>query len=347
LIIGGGPAGMTAAQYIADQGYKTHLIEKTEKLGGIPCDRLAAPDSPDIQDGDEYIESLPEYMRALEKTVRTHPNIKTYRNVELASITGRAGDFSSVIKCVGNETTVNHAATVIAVGGRERFTDQYLYGKNPAVVTLSSLGEKLADGSLASVFGDNVKPTIVMMQCVESLTHKYPYCSHVCCAQALRNALEIKSILPYSEIVILGGERITHGMEEVSYLKALDRRVRFIRFSGTARPEVCEENGKLLVRVYDAEFGREMTIYPDMLALSTGIAPAADNPEIARMLGVPLSSDGFFIEAHPALRPVELQNEGIFICGCARRPEFIREAVADARAAAACAASFMARAVHF
>jgi heterodisulfide reductase subunit A-like polyferredoxin len=247
-----------------------------------------------------------------------------------------------VVRCGGGEISLRHAVTVIATGGCERATDQYLYGKNPAVVTQNCLGEALADGNLASMFGDNVKPTIVMMQCVESLTQRHPYCSRVCCAQALRNALEIKSVLPYSEIVILGGERITHGSEEVSYLKALDRRVRFIRYSGTARPEVCEENGKLLIRVYDADFGRELAIYPDKLALSTGIAPAADNPEIAQILGEKLSADGFFMEAHPGLKPVDSQSEGIFLCGCARRPRFIRESIADARAVAARAASILA-----
>jgi len=342
LIIGGGPAGMTAAQYIADQGYKTHLVEKTEKLGGLPRGRRAAPDALDVSYADR-IENLPEYMRALEKTVRTHPNIKTYLNAEPARVAGRTGDFSSVIKYGGNEISVRHAVTIIATGGRERETDQYLYGKNPVVVTQSSLGETLADGGLASVFGDNAKPTIVMMQCVESLTHRYPYCSRVCCAQALRNALEIKSILPYSEIVILGGERLTHGAEEVFYLRALDRRFRFIRYSGTARPEVCVLDGKLLVRVYDTEFGRNLAIYPDMLALSTGMAPATDNPEIARMLGEKLSADGFFLEAHPGLRPIDLQNDGMFICGIARRPQFVREAVADARAVAARAAAVLKR----
>jgi heterodisulfide reductase subunit A-like polyferredoxin len=343
LVIGGGPSGMTAAQYIADQGYRTHLVEKTGRLGGMPRDRRAAPVAMDASDvtEDEYIENLPEYMRALEKTVRTHPHIKTYLNAGLASITEHAGDFSSVIKSGNNEISVRHAVTVVATGGRECVTDQYLYGKNPAVVTQSSLGEMLADGSLASVFGDKAKPTVAMMQCVESLTHRHPYCSRVCCAQALRNALEIKSVLPYSEIVILGGERLTHGTEEISYLKALDRRVRFIPYSGTVRPEVCEEDGKLLVRVYDAKSGRELAIYPDMLALSTGITPAEDNPEIARMLGEKLTAAGFFLEAHPALKPVDLQNNGIFICGCARRPRFIREAVDDARAAAARAAEIL------
>ena len=342
LVIGGGPAGMTSAQYIADLGCKTHLVEKTEKLGGLPRNRRAAPDTPadaaPYTPEEEFIENLPEYIRALEKTVRSHPNIKTYMNAELAGITGQPGDFYSVIKTGGNEISLRHAVTVIAVGGRACDTEQYLYGKNPAVVTQSSLGETLADGGLASVFGDNARPTIVMMQCVESHTHRHPYCSRVCCSQALRNALEIKNILPYSEIVILGGERLTHGAEEVSYLKALDKRIRFIRYSGTVRPEVCEENGKLMVRVYDFEFGRELAIYPDMLALSTGMAPAENNPEIARILGERLSSDGFFLEAHPALSPVDLQNGGMFICGCARRPRSIREAVADARAVAARAA---------
>jgi heterodisulfide reductase subunit A len=274
--------------------------------------------------------------------VRTHPNIKTYLNAELVRTAGQAGDFYSVIKYGGNEVSLHHAVTIISTGGRECATDQYLYGKNPIVTTQSSLGETLADGDLTSVFGDNAKPTIVMMQCVENLTRRHPYCSRVCCAQALRNALEIKSVLPYSEIVILGGERITHGAEEVFYLKALERRVRFISYSSDARPEACVQDGKLLVRVYDAEFGRELVIYPDMLALSTGVAPAADNPEIAQILGEKLSADGFFSEAHPSLRPVDLQNAGTFICGIARRPRFIREAVADARAVAARAASILA-----
>jgi heterodisulfide reductase subunit A len=340
LIIGGGPAGMTAAQYIAGQGYKTHLVEKTEKLGGLARGRRAAPDELDAPEA-ECIENLPEYMRALEKTVRTHPNIKTYLNAGLERIAGQAGDFSSVIRSGGNEISVRHAVTIIASGGRERATDQYLYGKNSAVVTQSGLGETLADGSLTSMFGDNAKPTIVMMQCVESLTQRHPYCSRVCCAQALRNALEIKSVLPYSEIVVLGGERLTHGAEEVYYLRALEKRVRFIRYSGETRPEACEENGKLLVRAYDADFGRTLAIYPDMLVLSTGIAPAEGNPDIARMLNQRLSADGFFIEAHPVLRPVDLQNDGMFVCGCARRPRFIREAADDARAVAARAAAFL------
>ena len=348
LVVGGGPAGMTAAQYIADQGYITHLVEKTGRLGGLPRDRNATPDTPDIPfdappdtHEDEYMENLPEYMRALEKTVRTHPNIKTYLNAGLTNITGLAGDFSSVIIAGCKEISLHHAIVVIATGGRERKTDRYLYGKNPAVATQSNLGETLAEGSLKSKFGDNAKPTIVMMQCVERHTHQNLYCSRVCCAQALRNALEIKSILPYSEIVILGGEQLTQGAQEVSYLKALDKRIRFISYSDTALPEVSEENGKLLVRVYDVEFGRELAIYPDMLALSTGMAPAEDNLEIARIIGENLSDDGFLLEAHSTLNPIDLQNEGMFICGCARRPRSIRESVADARAVAARAAEYL------
>ena len=340
LIVGGGPAGMTAARHIADLGYKTHLVEKSEKLGGMARDRHAACDTSDNYDNDR-IGNFPEYVRGLEKAVRSHPNVKVYLNAELDGITGNTGDFSSIIKIVDSKIPLRHAVIIIATGGRERITDQYLYGKNPSVITQNSLGEAIADGRLTSMFAGNAKPTIVMMQCVESHTLRHPYCSRICCAQALRNALAIKNVLPHAEIVVLGGERLTRGVEEFSYMKALERRIRFIRYSGTARPEVCEEDGKLLVRAYDPEFGRELMIYPDMLALSTGIGPAMDNPEIAQMLGERLTNDGFFLEAHHRLRPIDLQNNGMFVCGCARRPESIREAITDACAVAARAAAIL------
>ncbi|MDR0843403.1 MAG: FAD-dependent oxidoreductase, partial [Acidobacteriota bacterium] len=334
LVIGGGVAAMTAAQYLADQGAQVHLVEKTDRLGGMLRGRHATLD----------MENVSEYMHALEKTVRTHPNVHLYMNAELTQVSGRVGDFSSVLNVGGKEVSLHHAVTIVATGGRDRQTEQYLIGRNPAVITQSSLGRMLADGSLVTTLREKTKPTIVMMQCVESLTSRYPYCSRVCCAQALGNALEVKSLLPHSEIVVLGGEMLAHGAEETAYQKALERRIRFIRYSGTDRPEVGEEGRKLQVRVHDADIGRGLVIYPDLLVLSTGIAPAQDNPELARILNDRLSTDGFFMEAHPRLRPVDSHNEGEFLCGCARSPQFIREAVADARAAAARAASILAQA---
>lgn len=340
LVLGGGVAGMTAARNLADQGFRVHLVEKSDRLGGMLRGRNATLD----------MENVPEYLQALEKAVRTHPNVRLHLSAELRRTVGRAGDFSSIVAAGGADggdgkgVEVRHAVTVVATGGRERQTEQYLIGRNPAVVTQSRLGEMLADGSLTTALEEKVKPTIVMMQCVESLTSRYPYCSRVCCAQALGNALEVKSLLPHSEIVVLGGELLAHGAEETAYQKALERRVRFIRYSGTDRPEVGEEGRKLLVRVHDADIGRGLVIYPDLLVLSTGIAPALDNPALARTLGDRLSTDGFFMEAHPRLRPVDSGNEGEFVCGCARAPQFIREAVADARAAAARAAAALRRA---
>ena len=334
LILGGGAAGMTAAQYLADQGFQIHLVEKTDRLGGLVRGRHATLD----------IENVSEYMQTLEKTVRSHPNIELYLNAKLQQVSGQVGDFSSRINIDGKEVSIHHAVTIVATGGQERPTEQYLLGKNQNVVTQRYLGDLLADGRLTTALREKTKPTIVMMQCVESLTSRYPYCSRVCCAQALGNALEIKSLLPYSEIVVLGGEMLAHGAEETSYQKALEKRIRFIRYSGTDRPEVGEEGRKLQVRVHDADIGRGLVIYPDMLVLSTGIAPAVDNPELARILDDRLCVDGFFMEAHPSLRPIDSRNEGEFLCGCAHRPQFLRETIADARAVAARASGLLRRA---
>jgi heterodisulfide reductase subunit A len=98
---------------------------------------------------------------------------------------------------------------------------------------------------------------------------------------------------------------------------------------------------QLTVRVEDSGTGRELALRPDLVVLSTGIAPAADNPVLSGLLRSALTADGFFLEAHPKLRPVDLANEGEFICGLSHSPRFIDETIAQARAAAGRAATVL------
>ena len=325
LVIGGGLAGMTAGLYIADQGFPVHIVEKESILGGMLRGRRSTLE----------IEDISEYLRELEGKVRTHPKIRVYLNAALEKTSGRIGQFTSALNVDGNEATVNHAVVIVATGGRARTTERYLYGRHPQVVTQSSLETMLGDESLVAGLRDKKRPMIVMLQCVESLTARHPYCSRVCCAQALRNALEIKDRLPYAEIVIVGGQQLAKGEQEIFYHKALERRIRFVRHSGTDRPEVCEEESKLQVFIHDADVGRGLVVYPDLVALSTGIAPAESNPELSEQLRGCLTADGFFQTAHPGLRPVELTIDGGFVCGCAHSPQLMRDTVDGARAAAA------------
>ena len=160
-----------------------------------------------------------------------------------------------------------------------------------------------------------------------------PYCSRVCCSEAVKNALEIKRRLPRAKVVVLGRDIRTYGFRELYFQKAREAGVLFVRHPEKSDPVVVEEGGRLKVTVHDASSNRDLVLRPDLLVLSTGIAPAAGNPVLSGLLRSALTADGFFLEAHPKLRPVDLANEGEFLCGLAHSPRFIDETIAQAQAA--------------
>jgi heterodisulfide reductase subunit A-like polyferredoxin len=232
---------------------------------------------------------------------------------------------------------------ILAVGGRKRSTELYLHGKNPHVTTQSKLDASLAGGHLPPELAGKPDPTVVMIQCVESRDDKHPYCSRICCSEAIQNALEIKRRLPHANVAILGRDIRTYGFRELYFQKAREAGVLFIRYPEKSDPVVSEEGGRLKVTVRDSSIGREVVLRPDLLALSTGIAPAADNPALSGLLRSALTADGFFLEAHPKLRPVDLANEGEFLCGLAHSPRFIDETISQAQAAAGRAATILSK----
>ena len=97
------------------------------------------------------------------------------------------------------------------------------------------------------------------------------------------------------------------------------------------------------MRATDSILGRTLAFHPDLLVLSAGIIPNQDNPELSQLLKVPLDADGFFLEAHVKLRPVDFATEGVFVCGLAHYPKDIGETIAQARAAAARAATLLSK----
>ena len=172
-----------------------------------------------------------------------------------------------------------------------------------------------------------------MIQCVESRNEEHPYCSRVCCSEAVKNALEIKRRLPGANVAVLGRDIRTYGFRETYFQKAREAGVLFVRHPEGSDPLVADQNGRLQVTVHDTSSNRELVLKPDLLVLSTGIAPATGNPVLSGQLRSALTSDGFFLEAHPKLRPVDLANEGEFLCGLAHSPRFMDETIAQAMAA--------------
>jgi heterodisulfide reductase subunit A-like polyferredoxin len=323
LVLGGGLAGMTAALGLADQGFQVHLVEKEPSLGGLLRQVHSTLEGTDVD----------AFRGQLVDKVQAHPFIEVYLNTTLAGITGHVGEFKSVLDVDGREQRVNHGVIIVATGGQERSTELYLHGQNPHVTTQSKLEAILAAGALPPELESTKNPTVVMIQCVESRNDQHPYCSRVCCSEAVKNAIEIKRRLPAANVAVLARDIRTYGFRELFFQEAREAGVLFVRHPDKSDPVVSEEDGRLTVGVHDAPTNRDLVLRPDLLVLSTGIAPATLNPVLSEQLRSALTADGFFLEAHPKLRPVDLANEGEFLCGLAHSPRFMDETIAQAMGA--------------
>jgi len=134
----------------------------------------------------------------------------------------------------------------------------------------------------------------------------------------------------------------TYGFRETYYKKAREAGVIFIRYDQDLPPKISDEQG-LVVTLDSPDFPESLEIEADHVVLSTGVIPGEDNKVISDMLKVPLNADGFYVEAHLKLRPVDFASEGIFLCGLAHSPKFVDENISQARAAASRAATVLSK----
>ena len=334
LVIGGGLAGITAALQLAGQDFPVYLVEREEHLGGT-LRRIQY-----LIDGSSPADEL----ESLLKKVENNDRIQVFTGAGLEKISGFVGNFSSVIALAdGTEQSVEHGVVIVATGAGECPPEEYLYGEEDRVVTQLELEEKLAGGELqpASL------QTVVMIQCVGSRDDERPYCSRVCCSQAVKNALKLKELNPALSIYILYRDMRTYGFREDYYCKAQEQGVTFLRYEeeekpAVSAPAVCE-GGTLTVTVNDSFLGAPVAVSADLVVLSAGTAAREDNTATAQLLKVPLNSDGFFMEAHLKLRPVDFANDGIFLCGTAHAPKSVEETISQAQAAAGRASTVLSK----
>jgi heterodisulfide reductase subunit A-like polyferredoxin len=319
LIIGGGLAGMEAARSLAAQGFETVLVEREKELGGNLKRIYWTVDGADPQ----------ALLAALTVQVENEPRIKIYRESEVTRLSGFLGNYSTeIVNVRGEKTQIEHGVTIIATGGAEYRPQEYLYGQSPRVLTQLEL-EKRLSGGVKEIMG--VK-RVTMIQCVGSREPEYPYCSRVCCSQAVKNSIRLKEMDPNIEVVVLYRDMRTYGMEELQYRRARETGVAFIRYRKEKKPEVVAENDRLTVTVEDKALIRDIRLDSDLVVLSTAIRPQPDVVEFARNLKLPLTLDRFFMEGHMKLRPLGF-NEGFYLCGLAHSPKTITEALSQAHGA--------------
>jgi heterodisulfide reductase subunit A len=306
---------MTSALEIADQGYPVHLVEKSSTLGGNMhhIKFLPTGENPQME------------LYGLIEKVENHPNISLHLNTQVAGVHGYIGNFESLLVSTEGEEEIEHGVAVIAIGGLEYTPDEYGYGSE-GVYTQFEFEEKIESGYIPE--------SVVMIECVGSRCEERPYCSRVCCTGACTNALKIKELNPEADVYILYKDMRTYGFKEDYYREAADKGVIFIRYSDEDKPVVSTQDG-LKILVTDPVLKEKVNIEADSLVLSSAILPGEDNHQLAGLFKVPLSKDGFFLEAHMKLRPVDFATDGVFLAGLAHGPKTVDECISQASGAAA------------
>jgi len=330
LVVGGGLAGMVAALSMAEQGYQVFLIEREKDLGGRVRQIYCSGNGGDPQD----------YLRELIKRIENHPRIEVLKGYQVVGHEGAVGNFKTKVADGSTQRVLEHGATIIATGGKEYRGKAHLFGEDPRVITQEEFEKRisLSDPSLPKA------KSIVMIQCVgpwDEDPSKLFYCSRICCSVAVKNAIKLKELYPEASITILYKDMRTYGFKEAFYTEAREKGVLFVRFDEKKKPFVSLSDGRLAVQLEDPMLHLPLTLHPDLLVLSEAVVPNEGSKELANLFKFPLTLDGFFLEAHVKLRPVDFATDGLYLCGMAHYPKSINETIAQAEAASARAATIL------
>ncbi len=332
LVVGGGVTGMNSALQLAEQGFKVFLLERSAQLGGMAGSIRKTLEGDDVR----------AYVDDLIAKVKDNKKIQILLSAIIVDHTGAPGMFHTGVH-VGPRMQymrIRHGAAILATGALPNRPKVYLYGEHEAVRTQLELDELIEEKP------DVVKQweSVVMIQCVGSRTPENPNCSRVCCQAAVKNALRINAMNPGAGIFVLYRDMRTYGFQEDYYRMARERGVTFVRYEPGSEPDVFTEAGKVNVKFHDPVLGRDLQVEADSLVLSTGfMADDETTEELAAFFHLPRTEDGYFLEDHVKLRPIDLQTRGFFVAGTAHAPKTIRESVVQANAAASRAQTVLSR----
>jgi heterodisulfide reductase subunit A-like polyferredoxin len=378
LVIGGGVAGMTAALALSAQGFPVDLVERSERLGGNLRHVYYTAHDLEHSLGEGKAKMAPQaFLADLIQKVERDPRITVHLNTEVVESGGFTGNFTSTLRTINGavyETTIRHGVTIVATGGQEYRGPEYGYGSDPRILTQQEFEALLAkeavrqqgnkatreESSPASIASSLTRPlpdSVVMILCVGPAEK---YCGRICCTTALKNAIQLKALHPEAQVTVIYRDIRTFGFKERLYTRAREAGVIFMRYDDEHRPQVTGvtalEDGKgleqpahsytlpptrLEVRAWEPAFDEWITLTPDLVVLSMPMVPAEGARQLGTVLKVPVDLNGWFLEAHPKLRPVDFASDGIYMAGAAHYPKFIDEAIAQALAAAARAATVL------
>lgn len=316
MVLGGGIAGMTSALSIANQGYRVHLVEREKELGGLLKNLYTTLEGDNVQ----------AFLKERIAEVRSHPNITVHTGVEVQKTDGFVGNFVTTLT---NGETFEHGVIILAIGGEEYVPTEYSYQESERIITQRELEKILASGE-----NPKAGETYIMIQCVGSREEPYQYCSRVCCQDAIKNAIAIKQKNAKTNVIILYRDIRTYGLREDYYKKARDLGTIFIRYDVDKKPVLESIDNKITLRTWDYLLNKEVVLTADYIVLSTGLRPHSTTEKVSSMYKVTRNQDGYLLEAHVKLRPVDFPSEGIFLAGLIHAPKNLDETISQALAAA-------------
>ncbi|MFW9949339.1 MAG: CoB--CoM heterodisulfide reductase iron-sulfur subunit A family protein [Candidatus Thorarchaeota archaeon] len=321
LVIGGGIAGITAALNLGNQGFEVFLIEKEKELGGLL--RSLNKVYPSNEKASNLLESI--------DLIETHEKIKVYKSSVIEKVDGFIGNYKVSVK--QNKKTIEIDAGVIIIAtGAIPLSPDGLYGYNKKNIISQLDLESLLKGDQVNT------NNITMILCVGCRNEERKYCSNICCMSAIKNAMLIMEKNSNAHITILFQDIQTSGtVYEKYYRKAREMGILFIKYL-PEKPPVIKKN---LVNVYSDLLNQDIEIPQELVVLSTPLIANEDSEHLAKMLKVPLEENGFFLEAHVKLRPVDFATDGVYVCGSAHWPADIAESTSQANAAASRASTIL------
>lgn len=329
LVIGGGISGIQAALNLSSLGYKVTLIEKEMELGGRVKDL-----------GKLFLNELTGKELIAKKIEELKKNkIEIMTSAQVSEVKGFVGNFEVIIEKDKKKKKSKFGTIIMAIGS-DLFDPQgkYRYGEAYNVITNMELERLLAEGEEFKI-KEIVPQNMVFIQCVGSREkEKNFWCSRYCCQTAIKHALAlqkkgIKVTVLYRDI------RVFNSGAEEAYREARKAGVLFLRYDEKNPPIVLGEGKATRIIVKPSGTQEEIEIPVDAVILSVGMVPKEKEfADLQTLLKVPRGLDGFFMERHSKLGPVETNTEGIFICGCAHSPKNIIDSIGQAIGAAGKAA---------
>jgi heterodisulfide reductase subunit A len=319
LVIGGGVAGMTAAAAIAAQGYETHLVEKAGCLGGslIDLDEIAPANI-----------KAEAFLEAKSRQVSEN-GVTLHLGTEVDSIGGVVGNFHANLS---DDTGIDAGALVVATGSIPYQPEEFNFCQDPRVITNLDLEGLLKDGIPEA-------DRITFIACVGS-RQETAGCSRYCCTSMIAQALRLRQM--GKKVRVLYKEIRTYSRQaEELYEAACRAGVQFIRYAPEKPPQDVITWDEDHLQVYDHLLGVQIRIPTDLVVLVVGLCPTSDS--LADQLKLSRSDDGFYMELHPKLGPVQTAVQGVFLAGASQGAKDVRESMAQAMAAAGKVGALLAR----